>query len=345
MRIEAVKLDGLQAVRVSVLKTDDVVALVRSEPFTWVDIDISRTSEDTLRELLVSKLDFHPATVEDCFSQTPYHQPKIDEEPGYKFITFIYFEHVPGEELAVRELNLFLGANYVITVHRHDLGPFLAAFQKMPRHILENKAHAVLFAHHVLDVLSDSFMAILKETQRIVDELEISVLRSRSQRMVSLNPFRREEHLTDMRRILRSRQSIVMLRRTLAAARGIIEAIIDDYDYDGADEASQEIAIYFRDIHDHIGKYQEIVESEDGALNHLMEVQHLVSNYRTNEIIVVLTVLSAVMLPLNLIVGFFGMNFDQFALYHTSWGIWAVTLVMAGLSGVLIAYFRAKGWL
>jgi magnesium transporter len=188
-------------------------------------------------------------------------------------------------------------------------------------------------------------MGILKEIQRAVDELEISVLRSRSQRMISLNPFKREEHLTDMRRILRSRQSIVMLRKTLAAARGIISAIIDDYDYEGADESSQEIAIYFRDIHDHMGKYQEIVESEDGALTHLMEVQHLVSNYRTNEIIVVLTVLSAVMLPLNLIVGFFGMNFDQFHLYHTSWGIWAVSLSMVGLSAGLIAYFRVKGWL
>lgn len=345
MRIEAVKFEGLQPVNVSVLKTDDVVALVQSEPFTWVDIDISRTSEETLRELLVSKLDFHPATVEDCFSQTPYHQPKIDEEPAYKFITFIYFEQVPGEELAVRELNLFLGSNYVITVHRHALGPVLTAVRKMPRHIIENESHAVLFAHHVLDVLADTFLGILKEIQRTVDELELSVLRSRTQRMISLNPFRREEHLTDMRRILRSRQSIVMLRKTLATARGIIDKLIEDYDYEGTTEASQEIAIYFRDIHDHMGKYLEIVESEDGALTHLMEVQHLVSNYRTNEIIVVLTVLSAIMLPLNLIVGFFGMNFDQFHFYHTAWGIWVVSLSMVGLSAGLIAYFRAKGWL
>jgi magnesium transporter len=171
------------------------------------------------------------------------------------------------------------------------------------------------------------------------------VLRPRMQRMMSLSPFKREEHLTDMRRILRSRQAIVMLRKTIQAEQHILGMMIDDYDFEGASEASQEIAIYLRDIQDHLGKYLEIVESEDGALNHLMEVHHLVSNYRTNEIVVILTVMSTIMLPLNLIVGYFGMNFEMLQIYHTAWGVWVVTGFMLCFIGMLVWYFRVKGWI
>lgn len=345
MRIEAVKIEGTGRQNLTGLSADDVVALVQAESFAWIDIDISHTSEQALKDLLVDKLDFHPATVADCFAETPYHQPKIDEEPKYKFITFIYFESRGGEELVVRELNIYLGASYVITVHRHPLDGLLESIRTLPRHIAEYQQKAILFTHHVLDMVTDTFKKILKEIQGDVDSLELSVLKPNVQRMVSLNPFSRQDHLTDMRRILRSRQAIVMLRKTIQVEQRIVGEIIDDYDYEGASESSQEIAIYLRDIADHLGKYLEIVEAEDGALNHLMEVHHLVSNYRTNEIVVILTVMSTIMLPLNLIVGFFGMNFDKFSMFHTGWGIWAVLASMVGFVAMLGWYFRIKGWI
>ena len=295
VQIEAVKLEDGQAVRQSGLSPDDV-SLVHGEEFVWIDLHIGNSRPQDLLELLVTRLDFHPATVEDCITPSPYHQPKLDEEQNYRFLTFLYFEPAAEADLATRELNLYIGQNYAITVHRHAMSGYLDQFRNLPPTCrITSKSLSCLC--HVVDRLIDGYSQILRPLQQRSDDLELAILKAPARRSMSLNPFKRQEHLTEMLLILRSEQSLVMLRRTLSAELRIIERLVGEYDYEGAPEASEEIAIYFRDIADHISKYLEIIESEDKALNHLMEVHHIVSNYRTNEIILVLTVLSAIMLP------------------------------------------------
>lgn len=346
MRIEAVKLQNGRPLCFTVLKTDEVVELVRSEEFTWLDIDISKASEPVLRDLLVTRLDFHPATVTDCFQVTPYHQAKMEEEQNYRFITFLYYEPSGREEFTVRELNIYVADTYVITVHRHQLGSLLPLMRELPKYVGEYQQSAILFLHHVLSRITDSFNGILQSVQTACDELEVTTLNPRGRREVSLNPFKRSDQLSDMRRMLRGRQAIVMLRKTLTAELAIVNNLIGDYNYEGAPEKSEEIAIYFRDIADHMNKYLEVIESEDRTLNHLMEVHHIVSNNRTNEIVTVLTVLSAIMLPLNFMASFWGMNFDNLWWAHDhNFGIWIVVALMLIVFGALIAYFRAKQWL
>jgi magnesium transporter len=346
VRFEAVKIEGDQRILLSALHMKDVVELVKLEKFVWIDVDISSATERALYEFLVERLDFHPATVQDCLQPTSYHQPKIDEEQEYKFITFLYYEQRPNGELIVRELNIYASETYVITVHRHGCAELLAEFRKLPRHIEEYDQRAVLFLHHILDVVVDSYAKIMRDLQQKSDQMEISILQGRRRRMISLRIFHRhEDEMADMRQILLSRQSLVMLRRTLAGELRIINQLIGEYDFEGASEKSEEIAIYFRDIADHVRKYLEIIESEDRSLNHLMEVHTLVTSYRTNEIIYLLTLISTVMLPLNLIVGFFGMNFDNLWFAHHPLGIWLVFFSMILLSAGLFAFFRAKGWI
>lgn len=346
MKIEAIKIDGNQPINLTALHMKDVVELVKLEGFCWIDIDIGSTTESGLMELLVERLDFHPATVQDCLQPTAYHQPKIDEEQEYKFITFLYYEQRPDGDLAVRELNIYASDTYVITVHRHPCAELLAAFRKFPRHINEYEQRAVLFLQHILDVIVDSYARIMRDLQRKSDEMEIAILQGRRKRMVSLHVFHHhDEELADMRQILRSRQALVMLRRTLAGELRIIEGLVGEYDFEGAPEASEEIAIYFRDILDHVRKYLEIVESEDSALDHLMQVHSIVTGYRTNEIIYLLTIISSVMLPLNLVVGFFGMNFRTLWLTNHPLGVWIVFGFMLALAVAMFSYFRSKGWI
>jgi LPXTG-motif cell wall-anchored protein len=67
--------------------------------------------------------------------------------------------------------------------------------------------------------------------------------------------------------------------------------------------------------------------------------------HRTNDIMRTLTVLTAIFLPLNLITGFFGMNFDSLPLIHSATGIWTAIGVMAVVGIGLIVFFRRKRYL
>jgi Mg2+ and Co2+ transporter CorA len=66
---------------------------------------------------------------------------------------------------------------------------------------------------------------------------------------------------------------------------------------------------------------------------------------RTNEIMRTLTVLTAVFLPLNLITGIFGMNFDALPLIHNTTGFWIALGLMLTLGGGLGAFFWRKRYL
>lgn len=347
MKINALKLVNGQATQLQGLEVTEVLDLIHSQEFSWIDIEISSADGEDLEDLLVKSLDFHPATLEDCFHPTPYHQPKIDEEQDYKFITFLYFDQPPSDaKLAPQEINIYISLTYVITVHRHECPELLAKFASLPRHFFKYEERPMLLLHHILDTIVDGFAQHLTEIQTRSIGLELNVLKGKPTPRLSLGMFSRQSrHLSDMRVILRTRQALVRLRRTLSAELEIIDKLISEYDYEGAPEESEEIAIYFRDIADHIKKYLEIIESHDSTMNHLMEVQNLVTGHRTNEIIYILTILSAILLPLNLIVGFFGMNFTNLWFAHDAWGIWLVTGSMVFISIIMLALFKNKGWI
>ncbi len=347
MKINALKLVEGKSTQLIGLQVDEVLELVHSQEFTWIDIEISPADGEPLEDLLVKRLDFHPATLEDCLHPTPYHQPKIDEEQDYKFITFLYFDQPPSDaKLDPQEINIYTSLTYVITIHRHECPEMLATLATLPPHFTKYEDPPTLFLHHILDTIVDSFAQHLDEIHTRSIGLEINVLQGKAIPRLSLGIFSKQSrHLSDMRVILRTRQALVRLRRTLSAELEIIDQLISDHDYEGAPEESEEIAIYFRDIADHVKKYLEIIESHDSTMNHLMEVQNLVTGHRTNEIIYILTILSAILLPLNLIVGFFGMNFTNLWFASDTWGIWLVSGSMIGISVVMLALFKSKGWI
>jgi magnesium transporter len=346
VHIEALRIVGDSVERLSGIDVDAAVALVQSDEFVWLDLNISDANYARLYKLLVERLEFHPATYSDCVQPTPFHQPKLDEDHDYRFISFIYYAGTIDSGLTPRELNIYAGQTYVITVHREPLPTLFNVLAALPPHIVRYEEKNVLFLQHVLDVMIDSYQPILATLEQRCDELELAVLSEQpAGRQERARKIGVREQLADMRHILRSRQALVLLRRTLSAEQGILQRLVGEYDFDGADETSLEIAIYFRDVADHVAKYLVIIETEERSLNHMMEVHHLITNNRTNEIIYILTIMSTIMLPLNLIVGFFGMNHDDLWLIHHPHGVWIVAGIMLAVTLVLIYYFRTRRWI
>jgi len=98
-----------------------------------------------------------------------------------------------------------------------------------------------------------------------------------------------------------------------------------------------------------------VLEHIERVLTHVRRLEHSAEvavqmhfsalGHRTNDIMRTLTVLTAIFLPLNLITGFFGMNFDSLPLIHSATGIWTAIGVMAAVGVGLIVYFRRKRYL
>ena len=100
-----------------------------------------------------------------------------------------------------------------------------------------------------------------------------------------------------------------------------------------------------RDIVEHIDRVLSHVRRLEQSVETAVQMHFSALGHRTNDIMRTLTVLTAIFLPLNLITGFFGMNFEALPLIHSSLGFWAAFALMV-LTGVgLVTFFRRKRYL
>jgi Mg2+ and Co2+ transporter CorA len=100
-----------------------------------------------------------------------------------------------------------------------------------------------------------------------------------------------------------------------------------------------------RDLLEHIERVVRHVRRLEQNAETTVQMHFSAQGHRTNEIMRTLTALTAVFLPLNLITGFFGMNFDFLPLVHRQAGIWWATGIMSAVAVALVAVFWRKRYL
>jgi magnesium transporter len=100
-----------------------------------------------------------------------------------------------------------------------------------------------------------------------------------------------------------------------------------------------------RDVLEHVERVLSHVRRLEQSAETAVQMHFSALGHRTNDIMRTLTVLTAIFLPLNLITGFFGMNFDSLPLIHSATGIWLAFGLMVAVALVLIAVFRRQRFL
>jgi magnesium transporter len=123
--------------------------------------------------------------------------------------------------------------------------------------------------------------------------------------------------------------------------RELLNSLIrDETEFIGPD-----LRLYFRDVYDHAVRGMDLVETYRDLLTGGLDIYLTQMANRTNDIVKGLTVLATIMLPLTLITGYFGMNFEYIPLLKNPSGIWLVTGGMIAIAGVMLLWFKVKGWI
>jgi len=155
----------------------------------------------------------------------------------------------------------------------------------------------------------------------------------------------------DWKVLLDARNTLHMLEDTCEDQRSAVQEWIDALDEwpaesDKAAKRERELLrLRSRDVLEHIERVLTHVRRLEHSAEVAVQMHFSALGHRTNDIMRTLTVLTAIFLPLNLITGFFGMNFDTLPLIHSATGIWTAVGVMAAVGVALIVYFRRKRYL
>ncbi|MBK7062176.1 MAG: magnesium transporter CorA family protein [Rubrivivax sp.] len=155
----------------------------------------------------------------------------------------------------------------------------------------------------------------------------------------------------DWRVLLEARNTLHLLDDLCEDQRSAVQEWIDALDeWPLEDEESKRrerelLRVRSRDVLEHVERVLTHVRRLEQSAETAVQMHFSALGHRTNDIMRTLTVLTAVFLPLNLITGFFGMNFDALPLIHSATGIWVAVALMAAVFISLFAFFWRKRYL
>jgi magnesium transporter len=290
----------------------------------WVDID-ETTEEDG--KFLEQTFNFHPLAIEDCVSPL-IHPPKIDDFGDYLFLIAHGINYAAESEIVeIAELEIFLGRHFVVSNHSVPLYSVEAARRGVEDDGRLLKRGADFLAHALVDALIDNVMPTIDKMTEIAEEIEEEVIRNPQQ--------------PTLEAILKLKRSTLRIHRVMAPQREILNRLSrGEFPL-----IKKEAQIFYRDIYDHLVRIEDLNQIiRDRADNALATYLSSVAN-RQNETMKVLSMVATIFLPLTLVAGIYGMNFEHMPELSWEWGYFAVLGLIGAVIAVAIWWFWARNWI
>jgi magnesium transporter len=307
------------------LSQEEIGAAFRSgQGLLWLDVS-DTTAEDGA--FLERTFGFHPLAVEDCVSRN-IHPPKVDDFEDYIFIVVHGINHVVESEVVkTAELAVFLGANFVVSNHNFPLYSAESVKHSIESNPRIMKQGSDFLAHALIDALIDNVMPTIDRMTEIAEDIEEQVVQ---------NP-----QSPTLEAILKLKRSATHLHRVMAPQRDVLNRISRG-DFQVVKDNAR---IFYRDIYDHIVRLEDLNQTvRDMTDNALATYLSAVAN-RQNEVMKVLSIVAAIFLPLTLIAGIYGMNFDYMPELHLRWGYYVVVGFIGVAILVIVWVFWSRGWI
>jgi magnesium transporter len=102
--------------------------------------------------------------------------------------------------------------------------------------------------------------------------------------------------------------------------------------------------VYFRDVYDHLVRLADVNESLRDLVSGALDTYLSVTSNRINQVMKVLTIFTALFMPISFLAGFFGMNFSGLP-FDNSALLTGTVVVLIALPAAMLAWFRYRGWL
>jgi magnesium transporter len=191
---------------------------------------------------------------------------------------------------------------------------------------------------------------MLRMVNHMVDSyLELRRLLTRQLGHLQQELFKPRSRFDHWQMLLESRNALHLLEDTCEDQRSAITEWIDALDEwpDQPDAAARRerelLRVRSRDVLEHIERVLSHVRRLESSAETAVQMHFAAQSHRTNTIMRTLTVLTAIFLPLNLVTGFFGMNFEGLPLIHSARGFWFVFggLVLLGV-GLSLFFWRKR---
>jgi magnesium transporter len=254
----------------------------------WLDISDPGPEEV---ELLRREFGFHELTLEEV--TRPHERPRCESHGGYYFVVVYAAEHT-GSAFWPRELNLFWGENYLVTIHRRPaavLALLEEARRRWEQHEDRHEYGVACLAYTLFESLVDGYFAVEDQVRERIERIESAILEGKEGAAADLYRLRKE--LLQVPRLLAPTSHVLaeVLRRKQAIPDGLRP--------------------YFADVQDHAVHVLAELDTYRDLLGAALDVHIFHAFNRLGKIMQRLTAITLIILVPNFVASVYGMNFAR----------------------------------
>jgi magnesium transporter len=309
----------------SVGQSEPNVRSITNGKLSWFYVERPTSNEV---QFLAQRFQFHHLDLDDILSRI--QRPKIDEYEDYLFMV-LHFPVFDKQNRITRpsEMDIFIGENYVVTVHcSGDLKPLAKFFQecetdKESRERYLGRSSGFLL-YHILDRLVSSCFPILNKLTQNIDDIEDIILTKPVPKTV--------------REISLIRRDLISFRRVVHPQIAVIETLEkEEYPFFKEDQE-----IYFGDVADHIRKIWDGLEDCKEVIDGLADTSNWLTSHRIQEVMRILTIFMAIIMPVEVVASIEGSNLLPQSWLHNPLLFVLSFVVQVGIVVAMILFLRRR---
>jgi magnesium transporter len=299
--------------------------------FLWVDLE--KATPEEIKLVLEDIFHFHPLSIEDCVTASPspkvesYNPKDEDKFSPYLFMVIHAVDYSRKDGVfATKELDFFLGKNFLVTYHDVPLRAIDATEERCLKSTVHIARAPDRVAHSLLDRIVENYKPALDELAAEIGELEEQALAHPSKETLN--------------RILQVKKEVSHLRLIIGPQREVLARF-----------ASGEFKLirghlvpYYRDVYDALFHISELAHGYTDSLTGILQVYLNMSSNQTGEVVKLLTLITVITTPLMMIGTWYGMNFHDMPELSHKHGYVVAAAVTIFSTGLTFWYFKKKKW-
>jgi len=308
------------------METIDECFPVKDKPtVTWINVDGLHRAE--ILETIGDYFRLHPLVLEDILNTG--QRPKVEDFGDYIYIVLkmLHSEDTNGE-IVEEQLSLVLGPTFVISFQEREgdvFDPIRERIRNGRGRI--RKMGSDYLAYALIDSVVDNYFIALEKLGEEIEFLEEELVTNPTTETLQV--------IHDLKR------ELVFLRKSVWPLREIISGL----ERGESTLIRESTGIFLRDVYDHTIQVIDTVETFRDIVSGMLDIYLSSVSNRMNEVMKVLTIIATIFIPLTLIAGIYGMNFQYMPELGWRWGYPMVWLVMLAIGALMLVYFRRKKWL
>jgi len=303
---------------------DEALKYRDEDSITWVTIE--GLADPSIVEFIGEHFNIHPLVQEDILNTN--QRPKLEEHEDYLYV--VLKSLTPNNDqfdIKYEQVSLIILKNFVFAFKEKTDSLFSLIEKRIEiRHGRIRNMGSDYLMYSLLDIIVDQNFAILDQLDETLAALEDDIFTDPTPQMLE--------------KIHQIKLEVIKMRRYISPVRDLTANLLRNE----SKIIEPSTHIYLRDVHDHVMRIIESIETHRDILSSLLDIYLSSVSSKLNEVMKILTIFSAIFIPLTFIAGIYGMNFKHMPELDWKWGYPGVWVMFITIATSLYFFFKRKGW-